>query len=228
MAVRTSTLAEVKAISLATYIAENPGSSVEDILPEGGSGGLFSHLGNGDLSVVKDAFQTVGLARSLRIEEDYGTQNYYGIGSPTRPRIVPNNYQVTVTAERLQLDTRDLNNYVASPEFWYSDQFQRQIGIDDFLLYTYFFVKSKEEGDDGDYDIFALMPRSSSKAVTSGDVMIANNVSMVGFKYSYEQAFFDLSNLSDDTITRTSTTAGGGSAGDGTAPSRGTEQEFTP
>lgn len=212
MAIRLSTLAEIKVLSLSTliYNQTDTASSVN-----------FGHIENAleqmrqalqdpaTTQARKDAivgetgeplFKTVGIARSIRIDEDFGTQNFYGIGAPTRPRIVPNNFSANVSVERIQLDTRDLNHYVTRPEYWYSDRVQSQIGIDDVLLYTFMFVKSKENNDRRT-DIYALMPRTSQKAVSSGDVMIAHNVSLVGFKYSYEEAFFDTTNLINETIT---------------------------
>lgn len=212
MALRLSTLAELKVLSLSTYLRDGGvdplTSSGEDI--EAGLNSFREQLSGGSdiLQAIKDGdsrfgnslFKTVGIARSIRIDEDFGTQNFYGIGAPTRPRIVPNNFSANVSVERIQLDTRDLNHYITRPEYWYSDDVQRQVGIDDVLLYTFMFVRSKE--DNGNRaDIYALMPRTSQRAVSSGDVMIAHNVSLVGFKYSYEEAFFDTTNLINETIT---------------------------
>lgn len=210
---RTSTLAEIRVLSLASLVYAT--QDAEDITGQDLSKAddvvkalkeLRSKLANGP-SVMQtlhmSMFTTVGLARQLRIDEDYGTQNIYGIGSPTRPRMVPNNYSASVTADRLQLDTRNLSHYITSPEYWYSDDVQQHIGIDDMLLYTYMFVRSKENDSKHRYDIYALMPRTSSSTVSSGDTMIVHNVSMTGFKYSYESLYFDTSNLVEDYLTRT-------------------------
>lgn len=215
MAIRLSTLAEIKVLSLATYLRDagrDPNTAdraaMQSVLNQFRA--RLANIDAGTLQAEKgaaglngnDLFKTVGIARNVRIDEDFGTQNIYGIGSPTRPRIVPNNYSATVTAERLQLDRRDLSHFMTSPEYWYSDTVQRSVGIDDVLLYTYFFVRSKEDTGEIRQDIFALMPRSSSKAFSNGDVMVAENVNLTGFKYSYEQAFFDTENLVNDSITR--------------------------
>lgn len=216
MAVRISTLAEIKTLSLASFLRDKgvdpQTGSINDVTSAIEE--FRSALAQGDpelLQARKNAiwgntgqplFKTVGIARQVRVDEDYGTQNIYGIGSPTRPRIVPNNYTVNVTAERLQLDTRNLFDFMSSPDFWYSDEVQKTIGIDDFLLYTYFFVKSKEDPDKR-YEIYALLPRSSSRAYSSGDVMVAHNVTLTGFKYSYEMLFFDMQNLIDESLTVT-------------------------
>lgn len=218
MAVRLSTLAEIKVLSLSTFLRDEgvafDSGSANNILEALKT--LKTRLQGAGLQSQRNSelFKTVGIARNIRIDENYGTQNIYGIGAPTRPRIVPNNYDVTVTAERLQLDRRDLRHFFAHPEYWYADDVQRDVGIDDITLYTYFFVRSKEDDGATRTDIFALMPRTSSKTFSSGDVMVANNVSLVGFKYSYEQAFFDVSNLIRDTITQNvALPAGGGGGG---------------
>jgi len=186
MAVRLSTLAEIKAFSVTT-LAQTNESDVLSVLRDG----TFPNTDGADpLSDFGGLFKTVGLARSVRITEDFGTQNYYGIGSPTRPRIVPNNFSVTANVERIQLDTRDLNDYFASPEYWYSNQIQAEVGVDDYKLYSYFLIKSKEESEPD--EIYALMPRSSQKAVTSQNVMIANTVDLTGFKTNYDELFENL------------------------------------
>jgi hypothetical protein len=212
MAVRLSTLAEIKVLSLSTYLRDkninfnsgNAGAEILQALQE------FRNIPEFDfIQARKNAesgatgqplFKTVGIARNVRIDEDFGTQPIYGIGSPTRPRLVPNNFSVNVTCDRLQLDKRHLLDFMLTPEYWYSHAVQREVGIDDFLLYTYFFVKSKEDGNVR-YDIYALMPRSASRTISSGDVMIAHNVTLAGFKYSYEQAWLDAQNLVDESLT---------------------------
>jgi hypothetical protein len=217
MAIRLSTLAEIKVLSLATLLYEDAGTAsqvnssrvlaaLNDMRERIGDPSTLQSVKNVDQFGSREGslFKTVGIARNVRVDEDFGTQNIYGIGAPTRPRIVPNNFSANVTVERIQLDTRDLNHYITRPEYWYSDEVQRQIGIDDVLLYTFLFLKSKEIRTDSlRTDIYALMPRTSQKAVSNNDVMIAHNVSLIGFKYSYEEAYFDTTNLINETITIT-------------------------
>lgn len=212
--VRISTLAEVKVLSLATeiYKLKDSTSDVDKDAVLDSIAELRTRLSSPQLlqatkglrtvdgGVSEPLFKTVGIARNIRIDEDFGTTNVYAIGSPTRPSIVPNNHSVNVSIERLMLDTRDLNHYLTSPSYWYSDEVQRNIGVDDLLLYTFIFVHSKE-GNDRRTDIYAVMPRTTQKTISSGDVMIATNVSSVGFTYSYENAFYDTTNLIDESIT---------------------------
>src|SRR5690606_23006379 len=118
MAVRLSTLAAIKVLSLSTYLRDkninfnsgNAGAEILQALQE------FRNIPEFDfIQARKNAesgatgqplFKTVGIARNVRIDEDFGTQPIYGIGSPTRPRLVPNNFSVNVTCDRLQLDKR--------------------------------------------------------------------------------------------------------------------------
>lgn len=202
MAVRLSTLAEIKAFSLSDYLRSQDIdlTSVDSILSAVDDFSSLLDGTDGDLEGIISAvnpFKTVGLARSVRITEDYGTQNYYGIGGPTRPRIVPNNYQVNASVERIQLDTKDLYDYFATPEYWYSNSVQSAIGVDDFKFYSYFFIQDKERSLEFP-EIYALMPRTSSKAINSGSVMIAHNVEMVGFKYSYDDIVRNIQDFVQD------------------------------
>jgi len=203
MAVRLSTLAEIKAFSLSGYLKVQEGlNSVDDILDAVDDFSQLLDGTSGDLEGVISAinpFKTVGLARSVRITEDFGTTNQYAIGAPTRPRIVPNNYQVNASIERIQLDTKDLYDYFSSPEYWYSNDVQSKIGVDDYKFYSYFFINDKEKGLEFP-EVYALMPRTSSKAINSGSVMIAHNVEMVGFKYSYDDILRNIQDFVQDLI----------------------------
>jgi hypothetical protein len=172
---------------------------------------------------VDTLFKTIGIARTIRVDEEYGTQNLYAIGEPTRPRIVPNNMSVTVSCERIQLDKRSLYNYMLTPEYFYSRGMQSATGALDMFYYTYMFVRSKEDSAGAlAYDIYALMPRTSSKNVTNGDVMISHNVQMTGFKVSSQLQLMDLASgaildrVSDSSFInslRNSFTGSGGGAG---------------
>lgn len=213
MATRISTLAEIKVLSLASelYKLKNTTSDIDrqsvidsiDHLrqlvtsPQGVQS--TKHIVAADNLGI---FKTIGIARNIRIDEDFGTTNVYGIGAPTRPAIVPNNHSVNISIERLMLDTRDLNHYLTSPSYWYSDEVQRSVGVDDALLYTYIFVNSKEGGDKRT-DIYGVMPRTVQKTYTSGDVFTAVSVSAVGFTYTHENAFYDTSNLINESVTET-------------------------
>lgn len=208
--VRLSTLAEVKVLSLATVLFDVSRNDITVDRVRQGLEELANHVVEGGSDLLQsrtgdNIFKTIGLARQVRIDLDYGTQNIYGIGAPTRPRIVPNNVTANVTVERLQLDRRNGEDYFTMLEYWYSHDIQRFIGIHDFLLYSYLFVKSKEDRNSATaplkYDIFALMPRAKSTPITSGDVMIANNVQLVGFQYGYKEFMFDISNLTLDSVT---------------------------
>lgn len=180
MAVRITTLAEVQVLSVAT-LKKFGNMGIDQIKTE-----LTKTKTQGD--GLSSLFKTVGIAREVRINEDWGTQPVYGIGAPTRPMMVPNNYQVSASVQRLQLDTRDGWHYIFSPDYWYSTEVQNEFGMDDFMYYTYLVIRDKSAPKDRpfmDTPVYALMPRSSSKSVSSGDVMMVHGVELVGFKQTY-------------------------------------------
>lgn len=205
---RLSTLAEIKVLSLETLKnfvdgeGEGQVGSLDDALED-----MANQISSNNITLNKDRvysspFKTVGIARQIRVDEDYGTQNLYAIGSPTRPRIIPNNFTATVTCERIQLDRRNLYDFMSTPEYFYSPAAQTKTGILDAVYYTYLFVKNKEETivGNGIYDIYALMPRTSTKSVSNGDVMISHNVTLTGFKVNYGENSLSayLSSVADD------------------------------
>lgn len=191
-AVRTATLAEVKALSLA---------SIRKVLKDKASADKFLDKLSGknpSIAEVEKLFVTVGMAKSIRIDEDWGTQPYYGIGSPTRPVLVPNNYSVSMSIDRLQLDGKNNFSYITSPDYWYSKHVQRRSGASDWPMYTYIYIhdreaaaKNKDKGR-GSVEMYAMMPRTASKAVSAQDVMIVHSIQMVGFKYQYLDLIGDI------------------------------------
>jgi hypothetical protein len=204
--VRLSTLAEIKVLSLQSILnfSNNPSAAQITDIPVASNDALSrvavlrnlisTNSINLDIPLesVLNAFKTVGIARQIRIDEDYQTQNMYGIGSPTRPRIVPGNFTANVSCDRIQLDRRGLYDFMSTPEYFYSREMQRVTGILDGIYYTYMFVKSKEDFAGRQYDIYALMPRSSSLTITNSDVMVSNNVQLTGFKVSYQDTLSSL------------------------------------
>jgi hypothetical protein len=212
--IRLSTLAEIKVLSLESFR-----SSMTTSIPAAVSD--FKKALNNEVKItadsiikISDLFKTVGIARQIRIDEQYNTQNIYGVGSPTRPRIVPGNMSVAVTCERLQLDKKNLYDFMATPEYFYSPTAQNLTGILDAIYYTYMFVRSKEfktgttATPESEHDIYALMPVSSTRTITNGDVMISHNVQLTGFKLNNGDSSLQsvLASLQDD-ITESVTTA---------------------
>lgn len=206
MAVRLSTLAEIKTFSMSSYLESlelsNPTSgdvvqAISDFASD------FDSRADDDVSAILSSinpFKTIGLARSIRISEDFGTINQYAIGAPTRPRIVPNNYQASASIQRIQLDTRDLFSYVTTPEYWYSNDVQNAVGVDDYKFYTYLFIQEKGSSLSVP-DIYALMPRSSSKTVSSNNVMIAHDVEMIGYKQTVDSLISLIRDAAEDVVS---------------------------
>jgi len=195
-AVRTAPLAEVKALSLASLakVIKDP-TNIDKFIQS------LSSQTTPSITPLMDCFVTVGLARSLRIDEDWGTTALYGIGSPTRPVLVPNNYSVSVSPDRLQLDTRDNFSYITSPDYWYSKHMQQRIGAADWPMYTYLYVHDREKKSQNAVEIYALMPRTASKQISSSDVMIVQSVQMIGFKYQYLDFVDDLLSRSSNILS---------------------------
>lgn len=207
--IRLSTLAEIKVLSLESLI-QGTQDTVESII----EGNLSEQLQNISAD-PQSLFTTVGIARQIRIDEDYGTQNIYAIGEPTRPRIVPNNFTANVTCERIQLDKRNLYDFMSTPEYFYSSTMQELTGRIDGFYYTYMFIRNKEDSNALPSDIYALMPRTSTQTVTNGDVMVSHNVQLTGFKISSKLELIDLitdtlSNVSLESIAEISRGGGGG------------------
>jgi len=181
---RTAPLARVKTLSISALVdRQNDPEGLQNFI---------NALKAGDAASIDSLFVDVGLARSLRIDEDWGTTTLPAIGNATRPAIVPNNYTANVSIERLFMDGRSVFSYVTSPDYWYSTHTHRVVGNRDWLLYTYLVVDSKENAPGTtNKEIYAVMPKSSSVNYASSDVIIAHSVQMVGFKYTY----VDLINL---------------------------------
>ena len=202
-AIRTSPLAEIRTLSMASLFnrLKNPtiGQKFLEKLRDGKADALAEFA---------SYFVPVGLAKSVRIDEDWGTQAIYGIGDPTRPTMVPGNYSVSASMERLQLDGRDNFSFVTSPDYWYSKYAQRQMGNNDWGIYTYMYVHDRDTGGSRSTEIYALMPKSASKAVSANDVMIVHNVQMIGFKYKYLDFVNDLLRTTSGVLSYGRTVAG--------------------
>jgi len=204
--IRLSTLAEIKVLSLQSILNFSANPAADQVSDTSFSSNnvftsisiLRSLISTNSINLDKplesslNAFKTVGIARQIRVDEDYQTQNMYGIGSPTRPRIVPGNFTANVSCDRIQLDRRGLYDFMSTPEYFYSREMQRATGILDGIYYTYMFVKSKEDVAGRKYDIYALMPRSSSLTITNGDVMVSHGVQLTGFKVFYNDPLSSL------------------------------------
>lgn len=222
--VRLSTLAEVKVLSLQSFLNFELGNQVIEVINRFGlgiseslalifmatvlSGGTFTKTSK-NIPLALSFFKTVGIAKSIRITENYSTTHVYGLGNPVQSRVVPHNYKAEVSCERLQLDRRGLYDFMTSPEYFYSGSMQRKSGILDAVYYTYMFIRSKEDGPERE-EIFALMPINNARTISSNDVMIVNSVNLTGFKIGYTSNLLDILKYSDD-ITREITNQGGSS-----------------
>lgn len=191
MATRTSVLAEIKVLSAA---------ALKQRMASGELGRWYALSTTPPTAdVLREfygCFVSVGLAKSVRINEDWGTTPVYGVGAPTRPVLVPNNYSVSMTVERLTLDRRNNFDYITSPDYWYSADFQKKIGLNDWLMYSYFTIQDRESTNAIGPEIYAMMPRSATQSISSQDVMISHNVELTGFKYRYADLLGEITDTS--------------------------------
>lgn len=158
----------------------------------------FGNLWNYLADSFGTQFRNVGLADRVSISEDYGTRSLYGIGEPTDPALVPNNVSVRISISRLTLDGRSIADYTTKPSFWYNSGLQNSLlslasGIPvigsagaDYAFYTYLAIGDLENNRDLpvqqlynniiNYPIYAFIPRSFSKQISSGDSVIMTDV----------------------------------------------------
>jgi hypothetical protein len=191
MAIRSSVLAEVKVLSAAALHQRMQQGALADWYKKS-----TLNVTVDVLSEFYKCFVPIGLAKNVRIDEDWGTTPVYGIGAPTRPVLVPNNYSVSMTIEKLQLDRRNGFDYITSPDYWYSAEFQRKIGLNDWLIYSYVTIMDRESKNSIGPEIYAVLPRSASQAIGSQDVMVTHNVQLTGFKYRYKDLLGEITNNS--------------------------------
>lgn len=180
MAPRLTTLVEVQALSIASLVKFS-GGSIDDAIAKIKN----QRIMDPSKDTLKSMFKTIGTATNVRVNEQWGTQPIYGVGAPTRPILIPGNYQMSLSIEKLQLDRKNAFSFFTSPDYWYSTDMQTKIGQDDFLLYTYLVARDKEKPGLLNSEIYAVLPSSSSQAYSAGDSTIVNNIDCVGFKMTY-------------------------------------------
>ena len=173
---RSAPLARVKTLSLATFMTKS-GKSMREYVAE---------LKDGNPAAMEKLFVDVGLARSVRISEDWGTTPLHSIGNATRPTMVPNNYTANVSIEKLLLDGTRTFSYITSPDYWYAKHTHRAFGGRDYLMYTYMTIDTKDKSVPlSNREVFALMPKSSSISVSANEIITAESVELVGYKHTY-------------------------------------------
>lgn len=195
--IRTSPLAQIRVLSLSSLFF-GPGKGVRDLTAQVQVGDMEESVSLMTREVKRNLFgrnnrdslfSTIGLARNIRTDENYGTQLVYGIGQPTRPMPVPNNYSVAMSIERIKLDARNLSHYVTDPSWFYSPIVHRLIGVNDWLLYTYIYARTQEEMDNGVFPdkIYAVMPTSNTESVTSSSPVISDSYNFIGYSVTFPE-----------------------------------------
>jgi hypothetical protein len=208
MAIRFSPYAVLKTLSITGLMDALNANSFSDALSR-----LLSLLDNPNalfqkISTSSDVwnetfFKSIGLAENVSIDESYNARPVWGIGEPTNPIVVPNNYSVSISISRITLDTLSIRDFTTLPDYWYAPRVQARIegflsnvpnGRDvlDYPFYTFLFVSSIEErsryssGSTNFLDellnrrFYSFMPSEYSQRITSGDSIIITDVRGTG------------------------------------------------
>jgi hypothetical protein len=208
MAIRFSPYAVIKTLSINSLMqALNANSFVEALNT------LMSFLDNPNTLFQKFAtngdvwnetfFKSIGLAENVSIDESYNARPVWGIGEPTNPIVVPNNYSVSISISRLTLDTLSVKEFTTLPDYWYAPRVQAKVesflsnvpngrDILDYPFYTFLFVSSIEERAKYTSNplsaidellnrrFYSFMPSEYSQRITSGDSIIITDVRGTG------------------------------------------------
>jgi hypothetical protein len=208
MAIRFSSYAVLKTLSINSLMETLDANSFSEAVSK-----ILSFLDNPNEVFQKIAkngdvwnetfFKSVGLAENVSIDESYNSRPVWGIGEPTNPIVVPNNYSVSISISRLTLDTLSVREVTALPDYWYAPRVQAKIesflssvpnGRDvlDYPFYTFLFISSIEErskypsnpvnilGELLNRRFYSFMPSEYSQRITSGDSIIITDVRGTG------------------------------------------------
>ncbi len=208
MAIRFSPYAVLKTLSINSLMEALNANSFSDAISR-----LLSFLDNPNDVFQKFAtegdvwnetfFKSVGLAENISIDESYNARPVWGIGEPTNPIVVPNNYSASISISRLTLDTLSVREFSTLPDYWYAPRVQAKIegflsnvpnGRDvlDYPFYTFLFISSIEERSKYPsnpinvlYELlnrrfYSFMPSEYSQRITSGDSIIITDVRGTG------------------------------------------------
>jgi hypothetical protein len=208
MAIRFSPYAVVKTLSINSLMeALNTNSFVEALDK------ILSFLDNPNALFQKFAsngdvwnetfFRSIGLAENISIDESYNARPVWGIGEPTNPIVVPNNYSASISISRLTIDTLSVREFNTLPDYWYAPRVQARVenflssvpnGRDvlDYPFYTFLFISSIEERSKYPSNplnilyeftnrrFYSFMPSEYSQRITSGDSIIITDVRGTG------------------------------------------------
>jgi hypothetical protein len=208
MAIRFSSYAVVKTLSMNTLMQSLNANSFTDALSNllsflNEASAIFNQVvTKGDLW-NETFFKSIGLAENISIDESYNARPVWGIGEPTNPIIIPNNYSASISISRLTLDTLSIKEFTTLPDFWYAPRVQAKIegflssvpnGRDvlDYPFYTFLFISSIEERSKYPSNpvnildellnrkFYTFMPSEYSQRITSGDSIIITDVRGTG------------------------------------------------
>ncbi len=208
MAIRFSPYAVVKTLSINSLMEALDVNSFSEAVSR-----LLSFLDNPNDVFQKIAtngdvwndtfFKSIGLAENISIDESFNSRPVWGIGEPTNPVVIPNNYSASISISRLTLDTLSVREFNTLPDYWYAPRLQAKVegflssvpnGRDvlDYPFYTFLFISSIEERSKYPsnpinvlYELlnrrfYSFMPSEYSQRITSGDSIIITDVRGTG------------------------------------------------
>lgn len=234
MSIRYAPFATVKVLSVATRYWRQIQSGVEDGTAFGNAVQEMlniMHTANETnlVSAYDNQFDHIGLADSITINEDYGTNPIYGIGEPTNPTFVPGNMSVRVNITRLTTDAKSIADYVLKPSYYYDEKMQRRAinnalantiqpdqGVQrsrnaDRLFHVYFSISDIEHNSRlrdfdnfeliNNYQIIEFMPVSYGKRINSDNALIFTDVDGIGKVKNLRNLTSELTSNIPQTVT---------------------------
>lgn len=196
MTPRFSSYAIVKTLSFNGLLGM--GSSIVDIGRE-----LLNILNSsndiwGAITGNLELFKSIGIANNITIDESYNARPIWGIGEPTNPIVIPNNYSAQISISRMTLDTLSVRDFTTLPDYWYVPTLQARVeqvlgpvtarDFLDYPFYTFLMFTSVENpvpvnaltGSMVTRQLYVFMPSEYSTRVSGDDTIIMTDVRGTG------------------------------------------------
>lgn len=144
-------------------------------------------------------FKSIGIANNVSIDESYNSRPVWGIGEPTNPIVVPNNYSASISIGRMTLDTLSVRDFTTMPDYWYVPTLQKAIeealgnftarDFLDYPFYTFLMITSVEQPSITlnqisrqlvTRNLYAFMPSDYSTRISGDDTIIMTDVRGTG------------------------------------------------
>lgn len=146
-----------------------------------------------------ELFKSIGIANNVSIDESYNSRPIWGIGEPTNPIVVPNNYSASISIGRMTLDTLSIRDFTTMPDYWYVPTLQRKVesvlgeytarDFLDYPFYTFLSITSVEHPKISleqihrqfvTRNLYVFMPSDYSTRISGDDTIIMTDVRGTG------------------------------------------------